>query len=45
MVGYFLLRNYPLTEARAYEIKQLLAARRGEATIDPESPKTPWPAL
>jgi len=27
-VGYFLLRNYPLTEDRAYEIKQLLADRQ-----------------
>ena len=26
-VGYFLLSNYPLTENRAYEIKQLLAQR------------------
>jgi GPH family glycoside/pentoside/hexuronide:cation symporter len=26
-VGYFLLRNYPLTENRAYEVKQLLAQR------------------
>ena len=26
--GYFLLQGYPLTEARAYEIKQLLAERR-----------------
>ncbi|HRX86264.1 MAG TPA: MFS transporter [Phycisphaerae bacterium] len=24
LIGYFLLRNYPLTEERAYEIKQLL---------------------
>ena len=28
LAGYFLLRRYPLTEARAYEVKTLLAARR-----------------
>lgn len=27
--GYFLLRRYPLTEERAYEIKQVLQSRRG----------------
>lgn len=34
--GVFLLRNYPLTEERAYEVKQLLAKRAGtsEQTSD-----------
>ncbi|MCB9849998.1 MAG: MFS transporter [Phycisphaerales bacterium] len=28
LMGYFLLRDYPLTEARAYEIKEILKSRR-----------------
>ena len=28
--GYFLLQGYPLTEARAYEVKRLLSERKGD---------------
>jgi len=35
--GYFLLRNYPLTEARAYEVKQLSAQRRAEENAPPST--------
>ena len=35
--GYFLLSKYPLTEDRAYEIKQLLTQRRAGGDAQPAS--------
>ena len=35
--GYFLLSKYPLTEDRAYEIKQLLTQRRAAGNAEPAS--------
>jgi GPH family glycoside/pentoside/hexuronide:cation symporter len=37
-IAILLLGGYPLTEQRAYEVKRLLAARRGEAPPQDEEP-------
>lgn len=37
LIGYFLLRNYPLTEERAYEIKQLLQQKAADRESEDDS--------